>query len=145
MPKFSDSHRGYSFEVHKRDHFHCRYCGLDGTRSFENWVSLSRDHLLPQGDPRRESREYIVTACMFCNNADNRYHKRAEARGLKFENMSPDELVDQRRRYVETIRANYLEFWEKSVKNPDAQSHCGQREIMSVLNSGEIDTEPAKF
>jgi len=118
MPKYNDSLRGYALDVHQRDHFRCRYCGLDGTKSFENWTSLSLDHLLPHADPRRESREYIVTACMFCNTADNRYFDQAEARGLQFKNKSPDELVEQRRPYVDRTRGGYLEFWKKNVRTP---------------------------
>jgi hypothetical protein len=124
MAKYGDSLRGYSFPVHQRDHFRCRYCGLDGTKSFENWTSLSRDHLLPQGDPRRERREYIVTACSFCNNADNRYFKWAEARGLEFKSKSPDELVEQRRLYVDRTRSSYREFWEKKVRTPEPHGSC---------------------
>ncbi len=118
MHKYNDSLRGYALNVHKRDHFCCRYCGLDGTKSFENWVSLSWDHLLPHNDPRRKSQEYIVTACMFCNTADNRYFDQADTRGLRFENMSPDDLVKQRWFYVNRTRSNYKEFWEKNVRTP---------------------------
>ena len=70
---FSDSLRGYAFSIHERDNFKCRYCGLDGSESFDNWLSLSWDHLLPKLHPNRDNHEYIVTACMFCNTADNQY------------------------------------------------------------------------
>jgi hypothetical protein len=122
MPKYVDSLRGYAFPIHKRDDFRCRYCEFDGTKSFENWVGLSWDHLLPHGDPRRENSEYIVTACMFCNTADNRYFDQAKARGLQFENKSPAELIEQRRPYVDKTRSSYKEFWEKNVRFPATQS-----------------------
>jgi hypothetical protein len=121
MPKYTDSLRGYAFSTHQRDHFRCRYCGLDGTKSFENWVSLSWDHLLPHGDSRRDRPEFIVTACMFCNTADNRYFDQANARGLRFENKSPDDLVKQRQLYVDRTRSNYKEFWEKKVRDSETQ------------------------
>jgi hypothetical protein len=121
MPKYADSLRGYAFNIHQRDHFRCRYCGLDGTKSFSNWISLSWDHLLPHGDPRRDRSEFIVTACMFCNTSDNRYFDQADARGLRFENLSPDELVEQRLAYVDKTRSNYREFWEKNVRAPETR------------------------
>src|SRR5215467_11179175 len=73
MAGFDDALRGYAYPIHKRDGFRCRYCGLDGRQSFASWLSLSWDHLLPKGDPRRDDPTYIVTSCMFCNVADNRY------------------------------------------------------------------------
>jgi hypothetical protein len=115
MPGFDDALRGYAYPIHKRDGFRCRYCGLDGTQSFASWLSLSWDHLLPKGDPRRDDPEYIVTACMFCNVADNRYFDLAAQRGLHFEGLTPDELVAQRLPYVEGTRQKYREFWNVNV------------------------------
>ena len=115
LPGFTDALRGYAYPVHSRDGFRCRYCGLDGTGSFGSWLSLSWDHLLPRGDPRREDPDYIVTACMFCNVADNRYFDLAEKRGLRFGGLTPDELVAQRLPYVEARRQSYREFWEEKV------------------------------
>lgn len=116
MPGFTDALRGYAFPVHKRDNFKCRYCGLDGSQSFANWLSLSWDHLLPKGYPNRDDLDYIVTACMFCNTADNRYFDHAEKRGLQFAGLTPDELVAQRLSYVEKTRRSYQEFWEEHVR-----------------------------
>jgi 5-methylcytosine-specific restriction endonuclease McrA len=117
MPGFSDALRGYAFPIHNRDNFKCRYCGLDGSISFANWLSLSWDHLLPKGHPNRDNLEFIVTACMFCNTADNRYFDQAVKRGLRFDGLTPDELIAQRLRYVEATRKSYREFWEKHVRS----------------------------
>jgi hypothetical protein len=115
MEKYTDSLRGYAFAVHKRDQFKCRYCGVDGTRLFDTWLSLSWDHLLPIGHPNRDNPEFIVTACNFCNVADNQYFVHAEQRGLKFDGLSRDELVAQRKPYVMRTRQSYREFWELKV------------------------------
>lgn len=101
MAAFDDALRGYALAVHKRDGFKCRYCGLDGTLSFGNWLSLSWDHLLPKGHIIRDNPDYIVAACMFCNTADNQYFRHAEKRGLLFDGLTPDQLVAQRLPYVE--------------------------------------------
>jgi hypothetical protein len=115
MPASTDALRGYAFNVLKRDGFRCRYCGLDGTTSFTDWLTLSWDHLLSKGHPDRDNPEYIVAACFFCNCADNRDFDQAEARGLKFEGRSHAELVEQRRPYVLRTRAAYHDLWEQNV------------------------------
>lgn len=121
MPGFTDALRGYAFPINKRDGFRCRYCGLDGTQSFANWLSLSEDHLLPKGHAGRKDPQYIVTACMFCNGADNRYFDLALKRGLSFDGLTPDELIAQRLPYVEATRQSYCEFWTTNVQ-PQATS-----------------------
>ena len=57
-----------------------------------------------------------VTACMFCNTADNRYFDLALKRGLQFDGFGPDELVEQRRPYVEKTCQSYQAFWEENVR-----------------------------
>lgn len=94
MNRFDDSLRGYSHKVHQQNNFKCRYCGVDGTKSFDTWLTLSRDHLLPKDHPDRENDDYIVTACNFCNGADNHYFAKAKQYGLKFDGLRPDELVE---------------------------------------------------
>ena len=116
MASFTDSLRGYALHTHKRDNFKCRYCGANGTKSFDTWLTLSWDHLLPKGHPNRDNPNFIVTACNFCNIADNRYFDLAEKRGLKFDGLTPDELVAQRLPYVKATRQSYREFWEQRVK-----------------------------
>ncbi len=115
MAKFIDSLRGYAFPIHKRDQYVCQYCGLDGRTSFEAWLTLSLDHLLPKGHPERNNPEYTVTACQFCNTADNRYFDHAEKRGLMFLNLNREELITQRRPFVLRTRQSYHLFWEEHV------------------------------
>ncbi len=116
MAKFDDALRGYAFPIHQRDGFRCCYCDLDGTASFTNWLALSWDHLLPTGYPSRDDPEYIVTACMFCNTADNRYFDLAEERGLGFTGLTREALVAQRKPYVERTRQSYRAFWDERVE-----------------------------
>ena len=117
MKKYTDSLRGYSHAVHKRDRFKCRFCGLDGTRSLDAWLNLSLDHLLPPNHPNRDKIKFMVTACKFCNTADNLYFKHAKKRGLQFDGLSPEELVKQRQIYVNETRTSYEKFWKKMVKS----------------------------
>lgn len=118
MASFTDALRGYAFRIHQRDNFVCRYCGLDGRASFSAWLSLSEDHLLPKGHPRRDEPAFRVTACQFCNVADNQYFAHAARRGLELEGLTPEELVAQRKPFVEAVRGKYHEFWRANVATP---------------------------
>jgi hypothetical protein len=119
VPGFTDALRRYALAVHKRDAFRCRYCGLDGTAAFAAWLSLSWDHLLPKGHPNRDNLDFIVTCCMFCNTADNRYFDLALKRGLQFDGLTPDQLVTQRKPYVEKTRDSYHKFWLEHVQRSE--------------------------
>jgi hypothetical protein len=116
MPNYDDSLRGYSFDTHRRDGFRCRYCGLDGTLSFANWLALSRDLLLPKGHPNRDDPDFIVTACKFCNMADNLYFSHAQRRGIRFDGLAPNQLIAQRLPYVEATGRNYQDFYKANVE-----------------------------
>jgi len=113
--KYHDSLRGYAYEILKRDRFTCRYCGLDGKRSFDSWLTLSWDHLLPKNHPERDNPDYIVAACNFCNGADNHFFELAQKRGLSFGCLTQDQLVEQRKPYVLKTRESYFEFWVNDV------------------------------
>jgi 5-methylcytosine-specific restriction endonuclease McrA len=115
MSKYRDSLRGYAFEVMKRDNFTCRYCGLNGSRDFTAWLSMSWDHLLPKGHPDRDNPEYIVTACNFCNTADNKYFDNAAKRDISFIGLSQMQLIAQRKTWVVSTRTKYHEFWLERV------------------------------
>lgn len=107
MPKYEDALRGYAHQVLKRDGFQCRYCGLDG-RQWPNWLYLSWDHLLPRGNPQRHNPDFIVAACRFCNEAFNR-------KVYKVEGKTPDELVEQKKDFIEEKRAEYKRFFDQEV------------------------------
>ncbi|MBI1803974.1 MAG: hypothetical protein HY033_02830 [Ignavibacteriae bacterium] len=117
MTSFDGALRGYAFPIHQRDSFKCRYCGVPGSRDFNSWLTLSWDHLLPKGHPNHDNPDYIVTACNFCNTADNHYFKLAEKRGLKFDGLTPDQLVAQRLPFVQATREEYESFWKQYVSN----------------------------
>ena len=48
--------------------------------------------------------------------SSNRYFDHAEKRGLRFDGLTPDELVAQRLSYVERTRKSYQAFWEENVR-----------------------------
>lgn len=111
----TDAKRGYGFETHRRDGFQCVHCGLDGTTSFENWLMLEVEHLLPAKHSRRDAPEFKVTACRSCNGAANWYFKHAERDGYSFDGVTPDQLIERRRSFVMQSREAYLQFWREQV------------------------------
>lgn len=115
MKKFTDSLRGYAFDVMERDGFTCVFCGIDGKTSFATWLSMSWDHLLPKGHALRDDPAYIVCACNFCNVADNRYFCQLEKRGLSLEGLTPAQLIGQRLIWVQRTRDSYHDFWLEKV------------------------------
>jgi|SRR3990172_3517339 len=116
MPQYTDSLRGYALRTHRRDGWKCVYCGLDGRESFSSWLSLSEEHLLPKGHPLRDDPRFIVTACAFCNVADNQYFSKAQGRGIGLEDKTPEELIALRKPYVTETRDSYRTFWERHVR-----------------------------
>ena len=114
--KYTDALRGYAYRVLKRDRFKCRYCGLEGKASFDNWLALSWDHLLPKGHPERNNEEFIVASCRFCNEADNRYFDRLAREGTSLDGLSRRELVLCRKKGIRASRKAYREFWDECVK-----------------------------
>ena len=115
MAKSSDSLLGYAREIHKRDKYVCQYCGFDGKESLSHWLNLSVDHLLPKDHLEKDNPEFQATACRSCNEMDNHFLEQAAKRGLKFDNMTRQQLIDQRRSYVVGAREKYKKYWEKNI------------------------------
>jgi ADP-ribosylglycohydrolase/protein-tyrosine phosphatase len=71
---------GYGLDVFAQCGYTCVYCGLDMAATFEAWLQLSVDHVVPRqmrerGFQRRhvESVSNLVTCCRACNDLGNRY------------------------------------------------------------------------
>lgn len=117
MPDYSDTAlMGYARRVLQRDHWTCRYCGLDG-RVWPNWLYLTWDHLLPRADARRDedergSQQYIVAACSFCNVVHNRTRFPVDVNGRM---RTPEEMAEQKHPFVLAKRADYEAFWRREV------------------------------
>lgn len=112
----SSSLQDYGHKVHIQHNFVCQYCGLDGKKSFENWLTLTVDHLLPKGHPKRNDIEFMVTACSFCNVADNHYFEREENQDIRTQDLSRTELIKRRKEVIHKVRQEHKEFWDKNVR-----------------------------
>jgi len=53
--------------VLERDKYRCRYCGLDGTASFENALIMSVDFVVPRAHKGRKDSSNLVACCRPCN------------------------------------------------------------------------------
>jgi hypothetical protein len=115
VPGFDDALRGYAYPSTSAMASAAATAASTAPSPSRAGSPLSWDHLLPKGDARRDDLEYIVTSCMFCNVADNRYFDLAEKRGLHFDGLTPDEPVAHRLQYVQATRERYREFWTANV------------------------------
>lgn len=67
MAKAKPLTRKEGLEILTRDHFRCRYCGLDGTASFENAMMMTVDFVIPRAKGGKKTGDNLVTACRVCN------------------------------------------------------------------------------
>ncbi|HXY00445.1 MAG TPA: HNH endonuclease [Candidatus Limnocylindrales bacterium] len=54
-------------KILERDHFCCRYCGLDGKASLENALVMSVDFVVPRAHKGKKSPANLVACCRACN------------------------------------------------------------------------------
>jgi 5-methylcytosine-specific restriction endonuclease McrA len=54
-------------QVLDRDQYRCRYCGLDGTASFENALIMSVDFVIPRARKGKKNPSNLVACCRPCN------------------------------------------------------------------------------
>jgi hypothetical protein len=92
-------------------------------------LSLSWDHLLPNDYPSRDNLDYIVTACFFCNVADNQYFSKASERGISFNGKKREDLIAQRKPFVLKTREAYRSFWETNVCDKGSASMDTKHQI----------------
>jgi len=54
-------------KILERDRFRCRYCGLDGMASFENYLVMSVDFIIPRARKGKKDPRNLLAACRPCN------------------------------------------------------------------------------
>lgn len=101
-------------EMYRRDRWTCVYCMLDGRGSFAAWQSLTGDHLLPVGHPRREETEFLVTACEPCNKMLSRYQASEDLLAT----LDRTRLVGARSAYLKPRRDERENYWRQHVALP---------------------------
>src|SRR5436190_9328903 len=83
-----------------RDHYRCRYCGLDAESSFENSLIMTVDFVMPQVHKGKKSPENLVAACRPCNviKGHRKFHSFEEAKA-----------------YIDKKRAELRKEWEADI------------------------------
>jgi len=92
--------------IYQKYNFICQYCGFDGS-SFDNWLQMSLDHILPQSCGGTDEENNLIPSCRACNSFMS---------AMKFEKGKniKDILTIKRERVHESRMSNFLN-WEKDV------------------------------
>lgn len=88
-----------------RDRFICAYCGFDG-RSFNSWMQLTIDHILPQSQDGSDDEDNLITSCPSCNSITSQ---------MTFDTTDKTEIISQKRAKVAKHRLEVFERWRKSI------------------------------
>lgn len=91
----------------ERDNFRCTYCGFDG-RSFDNWMQLTIDHIIPQAQEVNDNDDNLTTACHSCNSLTSKLPENVTKK-------SKDEIIKLKRTIVLKSRGELLKRWYESV------------------------------
>ncbi len=85
-------------KVLERDHFCCRYCGLDGKASFENALVMSIDFVMPRAHKGRKHPSNLVACCRPCN---------------KIKGTRVYKSFEEAQKYILAQREHLRKAWEK--------------------------------
>ena len=93
-------------KVYQRDRWTCVYCGFDG-RSFDSWMQLTLDHVVPQHIKKDHSEENLVACCTACNSITSRMTFKPDDSKAK--------IIKAKRERVRERRKWYLDRWKELV------------------------------
>ena len=110
----------YSRDLFKKYNYTCIYCGKYFGGSFEDWMQLTREHVIPfkklaKDDPENRNNEnnYRV-ACAICNNM------RTRADFSEYDSLPIDERINKvlvaKKELILKRRKEFERFYEMCVK-----------------------------
>jgi 5-methylcytosine-specific restriction endonuclease McrA len=102
----------------ERDHFCCRYCGLDGKASFENALVMSVDFVVPRAHKGKKNPENLVACCRPCN-------------VIKGKRVHKDFAEAQK--YVLARREELRRAWERKFLRPAHPVEPGRVELCAGI------------
>lgn len=127
--------RGYGHDLMRRtSQTQCAYCGVDFCESFEKWLLLAVDHVVPKSvcvllgvrDDWMDDLANQVLACSACNGFGNRYtapdYAKCPTSFEEFCNLRDRIFIDRKRGILKRL-AGDRDFFDKSVatlKQPSA-------------------------
>ena len=111
---------GYSRDLFKKYNYTCIYCGKYFGDSFENWMQLTREHVIPYKRLINDDAKYrnyeknLRVACAICNNM------RTRSDFSKFDNLQIDERIEKtleaKKELILERRKEFQRFYESCVK-----------------------------
>ena len=90
--------RAEGMKILERDHFCCRYCGLDGKASLDNALAMSVDFVVPRAHKGRKDARNLVACCRACN---------------KIKGTRVYKNFEEAQKYVLAHREHLRKAWEK--------------------------------
>ena len=111
---------GYSRDLFKQYNYTCVYCGKYLGGSFENWMQLTREHVIPYKRLVNDDSKYrnyeknLRVACAICNNMRTRSYF-PEYYSLPIDERIEKTLVAKKKLILER-RDEFQRFYESCVK-----------------------------
>lgn len=117
--------RGYGLRfMQKTGQTSCAYCGLDLVASYESWLQLALDHVVPENvcrsfelaDEWTHDCSNKVLACAACNGFHNRYRQPDDAvcpRNLEEFYALRDRIFLERKALIAKRHEDERAFWER--------------------------------
>lgn len=110
--------RAEGLKILERDHFCCRYCGLDGRASFENALVMSVDFVVPRAHKGRKTPSNLVACCRPCNMIKGtRVYKNFE----------------EAQKYVLARRKELRQTWENQFSRPATPTESERVELCAGI------------
>ena len=90
-------------EIQERDNYTCQYCGRDGSKDFESYLSagLTIDHIKPRKYGGTSHPSNLVVACHVCN---------------KLKGARDCNSIEEARQIVEKQREATREWYDKNIR-----------------------------
>lgn len=107
-----------------RDHFRCRYCGLDGKASFENALVMGVDFVVARARKGKNEPSNLVACCRPCNVIKGR---------------RPFDDFEQAKAYVLARRTALRHSWEDHTEPAPAKRHSASHAKVHAAHRGEAE------
>ena len=111
---------GYSRDLFKKYNYTCIYCGKYFGDSFEDWMQLTREHVIPYKRLINDDAKYrnyeknLRVACAICNNM------RTRSDFSEYDNFPIDERIEKtleaKKKLILERRKEFQRFYESCVK-----------------------------
>jgi|ACXJ01.1.fsa_nt_gi 5-methylcytosine-specific restriction endonuclease McrA len=112
---------GYSRRLFEEYNYTCIYCHKYCGGSFEEWMQLTREHVIPYTQLTGEDQKYrndkrnLRVACKICNNMRTRANF-DKYKGMPFEERI-DKIIEEKRKIILKRRSEFEKFYNECIRN----------------------------